>query len=68
MSYSANNLNQYTAVGSIGPTYDNNGNLQLKTDARGVSAHYDNDALNRPLRRWFNGSNSLSATTKPFPG
>jgi hypothetical protein len=27
MSYSANNLNQYTAVGSIGPTYDNNGNL-----------------------------------------
>jgi len=27
VSYSANNLNQYTAVGSASPTYDGNGNL-----------------------------------------
>jgi len=26
-SYTANNLNQYTAVGGASPTYDNNGNL-----------------------------------------
>ncbi len=27
VSYSANNLNQYTAVGSVSPTYDGNGDL-----------------------------------------
>ena len=53
--------------GTVNYTYDNNGNLQLKTDARGVSVHYDNDALNRPLRRWYNGSTSLSATTNNSP-
>ena len=26
-SYTANNLNQYSAVGAVNPTYDNNGNL-----------------------------------------
>jgi RHS repeat-associated protein len=43
--------------------YDDNGNLLVKTDARGVSAHYDYDALNRITRRWYNGSSSTSATT-----
>ncbi|MGH7125006.1 MAG: hypothetical protein ACREFI_11585 [Stellaceae bacterium] len=27
VSYSANSLNQYTAVGAAAPTYDGNGNL-----------------------------------------
>lgn len=34
----------------------------MKTEARGVSAHYDYDALNRIKRRWYNGSSSTSAT------
>ncbi len=53
--------------GTISYQYDNNGNLQVKTDARGVSAHYDYDALNRAIRRWYNGSSSLSATTNNSP-
>ncbi len=36
VSYTANNLNQYTAVGSASPTYDGNGNLaSYAYDAQG---------------------------------
>jgi len=41
--------------------YDDNGNLLVKTDTRGVSAHYSYDALNRQERRWYNDSDSLTA-------
>jgi YD repeat-containing protein len=47
--------------------YDNNGNLLVKTDARGVSAHFSYDALNRPVRRWYNGSSSSSALVNNDP-
>ncbi len=39
----------------------------MKTDARGVSAHYSYDELNRLTRRWYNGSDALSATTHNTP-
>jgi RHS repeat-associated protein len=53
--------------GTINYVYDNNGNLSIKTDARGVSSHYDYDALNRAKRRWYNGSNLLTATVNNSP-
>ena len=54
--------------GTINYQYDNNGNVKVKTDARGVSAHYEYDELNRVTRRWYNGSSSTSATTNNSPG
>jgi YD repeat-containing protein len=42
--------------GTIGYQYDDNGNLEVKTDARGVSTHFAYDSLNRVTRRWYNGS------------
>ena len=47
--------------------YDNNGNVLVSTDARGVSTHVSYDELNRPTRRWYNGSTSTSATTNNSP-
>jgi YD repeat-containing protein len=53
--------------GSIAYQYDDNGNLLVKTDARGVSAHFEYDSLNRIKRRWYNGSNLISGTTHNIP-
>lgn len=53
--------------GTISYKYDNNGNLTVKTDARGVSAHFAYDSLNRVTRRWYNGSNSTSHTIHNDP-
>ena len=47
--------------------YDDNHNVLVRTDARNVSTHYRYDALNRTVRRWYNGSNSLAATTNNSP-
>src|SRR5882724_12551086 len=53
--------------GTISYQYDDGGNLLVKTDARSVSAHYSYDALNRPTRRWYNGSTSLTAINNNDP-
>ena len=53
--------------GTIGYQYDDNGNLLVKTDARGVSAHFEYDSINRATRRWYNGSSSSTATTHNSP-
>jgi RHS repeat-associated protein len=53
--------------GTIAYQYDNNSNLLVKTDARSVSTHFSYDALNRAVRRWYNGSSSLTATTHNNP-
>jgi YD repeat-containing protein len=42
--------------GVINYQYDANGNLQVKTDARGVSSHISYDALDRIARCWYNGT------------
>ena len=47
--------------------YDSNGNLLVKTDARSASTHVSYDALNRPTRRWYNGSSSTTSTTHNSP-
>ncbi len=47
--------------------YDDNGNVIVKTDARGVSAHYEYDSVNRVKRIWYNGSSSTTATTHNSP-
>src|SRR5258708_28772089 len=47
--------------------YDSNGNVLVSTDARGVSTHFSYDELNRPTRRWYNGSSSTSYTTNNSP-
>lgn len=47
--------------------YDEAGNLLVATDPRGVSTHTSYDALNRPTRRWYNSSSSLSAVNHNNP-
>jgi YD repeat-containing protein len=53
--------------GTISYQYDDNGNLVVKTDARGVSTHFAYDSLNRVTRRWYNGSNSIAQITHNNP-
>jgi RHS repeat-associated protein len=53
--------------GSINYKYDDNSNLLVKTEARGVSAHFQYDALNRVTRRWYNGSSSITEMTHNTP-
>lgn len=61
--------------GTITYQYDANGNLIVKTDprvdpvdsTRTVNSHFAYDALNRVTRRWYNGSNSVSANTHNSP-
>ena len=53
--------------GAITYKYDDNGNLEVKTDARDVSAHYAYDSLNRLTRRWYNSSTSTLDTTHNLP-
>jgi RHS repeat-associated protein len=53
--------------GTVIYQYDENGNPKVKTDARGVSAHFSYDALNRITRRWYNGSTSLDQVTNNVP-
>lgn len=53
--------------GTILYLYDDNSNLLVRTDARGVSTHITYDAVNRPVRRWYNGSSSSSATLNNDP-
>jgi YD repeat-containing protein len=40
-------------TGTVGYTYDANGNVQTKTDARGVTTIYSYDALNRLLSKSY---------------
>ena len=53
--------------GTTGQQYDDNSNLIVKTDARGASAHFAYDSVNRLTRRWYNGSNLTTATTHNSP-
>src|SRR6266404_4749323 len=53
--------------GRVDYQYDENGNTKVKTDARGVSAHFSYDALNRVTRRWYNGSTSLDQVNNNVP-
>lgn len=53
--------------GTINSQYDPGSNLIVRTDARGVSAHYSYDELNRAVRRWYNGSSSTTNTTNNVP-
>lgn len=53
--------------GTITYQYDADGNLLVKTDARGVSTHVSYDAMNRAVRKWYNGSSALTATTNNSP-
>ncbi|HET6976395.1 MAG TPA: RHS repeat-associated core domain-containing protein [Pyrinomonadaceae bacterium] len=54
-------------TGTISYQYDASGNLLVKTDARGVSGHFDYDALSRLKRRWYNGSANTSNTVNNNP-
>jgi YD repeat-containing protein len=53
--------------GTISYQYDDNGNPLVKTDARGVSAHFSYDGINRINRRWYNSSNSTASTVHNNP-
>ncbi|HKG46248.1 MAG TPA: hypothetical protein VKB02_05950, partial [Pyrinomonadaceae bacterium] len=53
--------------GTVTYQYDDNANLIVKTDARGVSTHYAYDALDRVTRGWYNGSSSTSQLTHNMP-
>lgn len=77
VSYTANNLNQYTAVGAATPTYDTNGNLTsdgtytlgydaenrlVSASGAGNTAAYTFDAQGRRKTRTVNGSTTVSVT------
>lgn len=77
IGYTANNLNQYTAVGGVTPTYSTNGNLTsdgtytLGYDAEnrltsaagaGNTAAYTFDAQGRRKTRTVNGTTTVSVT------
>jgi RHS repeat-associated protein len=71
-SFAYSSLKRLTAAtnpesGTVSYQYDSNGNVIVRSDARGVSAHYAFDVLNRAIRRWYNGSSSTSATTNNSP-
>jgi YD repeat-containing protein len=53
--------------GTVTYQYSEAGNLLVMTDARGVSMHASFDGINRVTRRWYNGSNSTTATTNNSP-
>jgi RHS repeat-associated protein len=53
--------------GTVSYQYDDNSNLLVKTDARGVSTHFEYDSLNRVTRRWYNSSSSVTATLHNNP-
>ena len=53
--------------GTISYQYDEVGNLLVKSDGRGVSAHLAYDALNRIRRRWYNASSDVLSTLNNSP-
>ena len=77
VSYTANELNQYTAVGSVSPTYDGNGNLTFdgtftygydaenrltSASGGGISATYAYDAQGRRKTKTVNGTTTIFVT------
>jgi RHS repeat-associated protein len=77
VSYTANNLNQYTAVGSVSPTYDGNGNLTsdgtftygydaenrlISATGSGLAASYAYDAQGRRKSKTVNGTTTIYVT------
>ena len=76
-SYTANNINQYTAVGVVTPTYDGNGNLTadgtntlshdpenrlVSASATGMTATYAFDGRGRRKHKTVNGTTTISVT------
>jgi RHS repeat-associated protein len=74
VSYTANNLDQYTAIGSVTPTYDGNGNLTfdgtftysydaesrlISASGAGNTASYAYDAQGRRKSKTLNGTTTL---------
>jgi YD repeat-containing protein len=45
------------------PDYDPNGNLLAKTDARGITANYGYDSLNRLVTKWYTGETNPTLST-----
>ena len=77
VSYTANNLNQYTAVGSASPSYDGNGNLTsdgtftygydaenrlISASGTGLTAGYAYDAQGRRKSKTVNGTTTIFVT------
>ena len=52
--------------GTVGYTYDLNGNLRTRTDARGVTATYDYDTLNRNTAVSYAGGGATTPTVTRF--
>ncbi|HZT59980.1 MAG TPA: hypothetical protein VFA21_15325, partial [Pyrinomonadaceae bacterium] len=52
--------------GTVGYTYDNDGNLQTKTDARGVIATYAYDHLNRNITVTYSGGGTTTPTVSRY--
>jgi RHS repeat-associated protein len=74
VSYTANNLDQYTAIGSVTPTYDSNGNLTfdgtftygydaenrlISASGGGNTAAYAYDAQGRRKSKTVNGTTTI---------
>jgi RHS repeat-associated protein len=53
--------------GTIAYKYDEDGNLRVKTDARGVASHFKYDQLNRISKRWYNNSSAIDDESESLP-
>jgi RHS repeat-associated protein len=77
VSYSVNNLNQYTAVGAVTPSYDGNGNLTgdgtftygydaenrlISASGTSLAASYAYDAQGRRKSKTVNGTTTVFVT------
>ena len=77
VGYTANNLNQYSAVGAVTPTYDGNGNLTydgtftygydaenrlISASGAGHAASYAYDAQGRRKSKTVNGTTTIYVT------
>ncbi len=77
VGYSANNLNQYSAVGAVTPSYDGNGNLTsdgtftyrydaenrlISASGTGLAASYTYDAQGRRKSKTVNGTTTIYVT------
>ncbi len=58
--YTANRMNQYTKVGNVKFTYDQNGNMTSMTDENGIVTTYGYDKLNRLISVDIAGGSSYT--------
>lgn len=66
LNLSSDSLTDNNSQWSVAYSYDNNGNLQTQTDARGTTTTYAYDALNRVVARSYGGGTAVATPTVTY--